>query len=228
MIIYPLCLTRCIQMYRLSGRESRSQAYRCTTDTSPYDTGDHLFGMSRHYKQLSAALGDAFFHAPRRYLAQGYHKLGHKQQWAYHFEIGPPHKLLPFLGVFHAFEIFHVFGSLHTVDSFFQKVTLGLSKVVPGWFEGLLPQAQDLAASDMIMDYWCVFDLCLGTLHTADLRLNFINNLDPNGGNQAFWPAYGQEGNMLRLLKSGVEVATDDYRKEQIGYMIDHADVFHF
>ena len=59
-------------------------------------------------------------------------------------------------------------------------------------------------------------------------RLNFVNRLDPNGNGQANWPRYGEQGNMIQFRRDGTAFFTDDYRQEQIGYMIDNADAFHF
>ena len=197
-------------------------------DTRPFDTGDQLWGTSPHYKQLAAALGDAFFHAPRRLLQQAYRDNGHDRQWTYHLEAGPPAKLSRSMGVFHGFDVFHVFGMVHWLVSKFELVTLGLSRLFPDVFGDYLLTAQDRDTATMMMEYWFVSDLIIFT-SSANHRLNFINHLDPNGGGQAYWPTYGEEGQMLRLLKGGkAEVSTDDYRKEQIGYMTAHADDFHF
>ena len=59
------------------------------------------------------------------------------------------------------------------------------------------------------------------------IRLNFVVNQDPNGNGQPNWPKYG-DGALLRFTDDGPQVSTDDYRKEQIQYMMDNADAFHF
>ena len=129
---------------------------RPDADPRPYDTGDELWGKSSHYKQLAAAVGDAFFHAFRRLLQQAYRANGFQDQWSYRFEVSAPLGLQKFLGVFHAQELLYVFGVPKPLASGLDLLTLGVSKIFPDFFGKFSFTDKDRQVSTTMINYWCV------------------------------------------------------------------------
>lgn len=90
--------------------------------------------------------------------------------------------------------------------------------------------ASDKALSLSMVDYWCV-NSYLGWMdmsRNANVRLSFATNLDPsaqNLPNATYWPSYGSDANMLRLLGGNITVFKDDFRP-QMSFFTDQPEAF--
>ncbi|KAL1750914.1 Alpha/Beta hydrolase protein [Schizophyllum commune] len=74
---------------------------------------------------------------------------------------------------------------------------------------------EDAALATSIMDYW----------------LSFATSLDPNdglGSQRPIWPAYSVENEVLLQLKvDNITTIPDEFRREQIAFVMDNPAVFH-
>ncbi|WWD21657.1 hypothetical protein CI109_106143 [Kwoniella shandongensis] len=173
---------------------------------SPFDTGNNTFGLSAAWKQATAIVGDATFQANRRYFIRQANQYGFDQTWTYQFEQLTPGQP-PIKGVYHASEIPYVYGAARPSIGF------------PG-FSTNYTQA-DASLSNTMMDYW----------------LNFAYYTNPNGNgatgssNATYWPNHDtnqNNKNMLRLLANNVTVFQDDYREEQMQFLLNNPEQFNY
>ncbi|RXW11313.1 hypothetical protein EST38_g14542 [Candolleomyces aberdarensis] len=168
---------------------------------SPYGTGDELSDLPPSYKRHASILGDLVFDAPRRMLSEAAAKAGVKS-YSYLFTHPQPQKPI---GVFHGSEIQFVFGQVPPTG--------------PGNLPPLVPtygNADEAArnASTIMMDYW----------------ISFAVSLNPNDGKgiqRPHWPQYTPSEKVTMQLRGGnTTIIQDDYRKEQIAFFHENAEVF--
>ncbi|KAJ2916212.1 hypothetical protein MD484_g4180, partial [Candolleomyces efflorescens] len=168
---------------------------------SPYGTGNELFGEPPSYKRQSSVLGDLVFDAPRRMLSEVAANAGVKS-YGYHFT--HPQRQPP-LGVSHGSEIQFIFGQVPPTSS----------DALPGFMlaYGDADEA-GRSASTIMMDYW----------------ISFAVSLNPNDGKgvqRPNWPKYTASKKVLMQLHGGnMTVVPDDYRKEQIDFLLENPAVF--
>ncbi|KAJ2921867.1 hypothetical protein H1R20_g15225, partial [Candolleomyces eurysporus] len=167
---------------------------------SPYGTGNELFGLPPSYKRHASILGDLVFDAPRRMLSEAAAHAGVK---SYGYRFTQPQSE-PSTGVVHGSEIQFVFG---------QVPPTGPDNLPPFMLTYGNADEAGRSASKMMMDYW----------------ISFAVSLSPNDGKgmkRPHWPQYTPSKKVLMQLRGGnMTVIPDDYRKEQINFLLENAAV---
>ncbi|KAJ7590024.1 esterase 1 [Mycena floridula] len=165
---------------------------------SPFDTGNETFGLSPEYKRISSMFGDLIFQAGRRLWSQTALKQG-LPIYVYHFTDPTPTTFIPSSsGVAHGNDLFYLFG----------------------WLPLFNGTQESIEFAQVMRDYW----------------ISFATSLDPNDGRgttRPYWPLHNNKGQacnsynvIMQLNHLDLKIVSDDYRVQQIAYIIEHNEFF--
>ncbi|KAK0499028.1 extracellular triacylglycerol lipase precursor [Armillaria luteobubalina] len=174
---------------------------------SPYDTGNETFGLPSGFKRVAAMDGDMIFDAQRRIWSQTAVQAGVK---AYGYQFAQNSSLyLPELGGGFSIPKF--------IRLILRHLLVPHTSEIPFLYGTLNSSAEpesSISLGEMIVDYW----------------VSFATSLDPNDGSgmsRPFWPQYTPDHEvLLQLHGDNTTIIPDDYRKEQINFIRDNAEVF--
>lgn len=175
--------------------------------------GFRYFGPKSQFKRAAGMAGDRGFIAPVRALLNATVSLN-RPSWAYYFAQPTPENyvLNSFKGVSHGTEVAFVYNNPSKAGRF----------PVP-------PAKAKYAGTDQLTE-------------TAEFMsaawINFVHDLDPNGqpggqNGQKNWPSYTESaasnngvGQMMHIQGGNLTTIAGDFRKDQIGFFLAHADVY--
>ena len=175
---------------------------------SPYGTGNNTFGLSPEYKRLASIVGDTQFQAPRRGWVQAAAANGVP---VHAFLFADPAAVTDEkLGVTHGTDVPYMYGTPYV-------------------------SGPTTAAGQV-------------SLNMMDYIISFVTSLDPNDGNGSSreciyvskelpklmlcavgpnWPQYtASEMILMQFASANTTTIPDDYRADQISYIISNGSVF--
>jgi len=168
---------------------------------SPYDTGNQTFGFSSQFKRLSSIMGDLMVTSQRREWTQAASKFGVKTFGYLFTDAGAPPIALPTIGPISPAA---ALGVTHTSELIYiYNLTAAFQR-----------PASAMALSIQMVDYW----------------ISFATSLDPNDGLGSVRPAWSQytcsDKMVLELNSEDLSLIQDNYREQQINFIISNAAIF--
>ncbi|KAK0447147.1 extracellular triacylglycerol lipase precursor [Armillaria borealis] len=174
---------------------------------SPYGTENETFGLPSGFKRVAAMGGDVTFDAQRRIWTQTAVQAGVKA-YGYQFTQNSSLYLSEWGGGF---------SIPKSIRLILRRSLVPHGSEIPFIYGTLNSSAEpesSILLGEMMVDYW----------------VSFATSLDPNDGlgiSRPFWPQYTPENEvLLQLHGDNTTVIPDDYRKEQIDFIKDNAEVF--
>ncbi|KAJ7491156.1 esterase 1 [Mycena latifolia] len=170
---------------------------------SPFGTGNETFGVGSQYKRFAAVLGDFAFEWHRRAFAQYMSSEAQVPTFVYKFQ--DPDASLPaaIAGFFPPGSL----GVCHATDIAYMMP----SSAALG---GTLNSTSAETLSTQMIDYW----------------ISFAVSLDPNdgrGSDRPQWDDYSQAQTLIQLDGHNLTMIPDDYREEQIAFIMQDPVLFH-
>lgn len=203
-----------LQLYQ--GSETASLApqllgrYKNDADLSPFrpeyfgkSTDEQYFVPNSSFRRAAAIFGDYAFHAPMRSMLTATAQMKRKSPtWGYLFAQPSPETYVgdkAWNGVPHGAEIPYVYNN---------------------------PGKPNPAPSAPELHYCSAAGIQEVAEFTSRAWINFAHHQDPNGTNGAKWPAHSTGGELMWIQAGNMTTISDDYRSEQVGFFLEHKDVY--
>ncbi|KAJ6606261.1 esterase 1, partial [Mycena vulgaris] len=169
---------------------------------SPFGTGNETFGVGMQYKRYAAVLGDFAFEWHRRSFSQYMSAEAQVPTFVYKFQdpdASPP-------GGLGALFPPGSLGVCHASELAYMMPTSALG--------GSLNSTSAETLSTQMMDYW----------------ISFAVSLDPSDGSgseRPQWDDYSKSQMLMQLDGQNLTMIPDNYREEQIGFIMQDPVLFH-
>ncbi|KAJ6606330.1 extracellular triacylglycerol lipase precursor [Mycena vulgaris] len=169
---------------------------------SPFGTGNETFGVGSQYKRYAAVLGDFAFEWHRRSFSQYMSAEAQVPTFVYKFQdpdASPP-------GGLGALFPPGSLGVCHASELAYMMPTSALG--------GSLNSTSAETLSTQMMDYW----------------ISFAVSLDPSddlGSERPQWDDYSKSQMLMQLDGQNLTMIPDNYREEQIGFIMQDPVLFH-